>query len=121
MKIVALALALFLGGCATFNPFGSINNPLTPNRLAQVEAAYGIALSAAVGYRRACAQRILARATCGPIVALLQRSDRRAQVAIKAARTFTRRNPTLDATSVVSNAALAVQAFRDLQQQNGVQ
>lgn len=120
MKKLVLVLALILGGCGGFNPFGSIDNPLSPNRLAQVESAYGIALSAAVSYKRACAQRIIARATCTPIVRVLQSYDRRAQVAIRAARTFVRNNPRLDATSIITNASLAVQTFQQAQAQYGV-
>lgn len=121
MKIVALVLVLALGGCANgFKVFGSVSNPATPTRLAELESVYGVALSAAVAYRNACAQRIIARASCAPIVAKIQAADRKAQIAIRAARVFIRNNPTLDATTVITNAGAAINAFKAVQATYGV-
>lgn len=117
MKAVILAFAIFLGGCGHL---GGIPNPVGPNTLAATESAYGIALSAAVGYRNACARRVIA-ATCRPIVARLQQVGRVAQVNVLAARRFIRENPTLDASSLIAAASASVQAFRDVQIQYGVQ
>lgn len=118
MRAFVVVLALLLGGCST--DLLRFHNPVGATQLGSVESAYGLALSAAVAYRNACARRVIA-ATCRPIVVQLQRAGRLAQTNIVAARTFIRQNPTLDASSVITAAQGAVTAFRDIETQYGVQ
>jgi hypothetical protein len=123
MNRIVLALCLVLAGCSTFQ------NPINTTRLAEVESAYGIALSAAVAYRslyniNRCtaskpesATNICARRS---VVLSLQKADREAQVALAAARTFVNNNPTLDASSVINVASQAVGVMRDIESINGI-
>lgn len=124
MRVIAsLCLAFYLTACAT------VSNPLTPNRLVQLESAYGVALAVAVGYYELykvnrctvtrpesptnyCARR--------SIVVKLQQADIRAQAALQAARKFVINNPNLDATAIISAAETAIAAFQQIEQQSGV-
>jgi ABC-type uncharacterized transport system substrate-binding protein len=120
-KLLAVAaLALALGGCAT------IRNPVDVPQLAAIESAYGIALSLAVAYRdlplcrtgtspglqNVCAKR--------SVVVRLQRADRDAQIALAAARSFVRANPTLSAASVLAVAQNAVSALQAIETNEGL-
>lgn len=117
-KIILLAvLALSLGGCALFESF---RNPIQRNQLAEIESGYGLALTAAVGYRDLCDKKIIKRATCAPVVSAMQLADRSAEAALNAADDFVEDNPTLDASSVISAARAALTALQNLQAQNGV-
>lgn len=116
MKNIAaycLLLALGLSACATFQ------NPVNQSQLTTVEAAYGTALSIAVAYRDACAQRIIP-SSCRPIVVQMQNFAAKAQGAIVAARTFVSNNPTLSAVTVLTAAQQAVGDFQAVQAQYGV-
>ena len=62
-KFLAMAIvALSLGGCAEFQALrgtvalgtASVNNPITPAREAQIEAAIDAGVQALLAYRRAC-------------------------------------------------------------------
>lgn len=122
-KLLIALVALALAGCAT------IQNPLNITRLAQVESTYGIALSAANAYRtlyqvnrckkgqleaynNVCARR--------SVVLQLQAADRKAKIALDAARAFVVNNPTVDAGSLIAAAQLAVDAFQKIEADNGV-
>lgn len=123
-RLLAVSLmALTLGSCAGTMPAvtGSIINPIGYRELASIEASYGIALAGAVAYRNRprctrsqlesfanlCARR--------SIVIKLQHADQIAQLAIGRAAAFISNNPTLDASSVVQAASMAVGAFISLQ------
>lgn len=115
MKKLAVVLVLFLGACAT------IQNPVTANELAAVESAYGVTLSVAVAYRNACARKAsYVYPSCRSIVPRLQAAGRSAQTAVVAARKFVRENPTIDASSLISVARLAVDQFKTIADTNGV-
>lgn len=123
--IVALIAGLLVTGCTSGSVFqggtsltAPVNNPVSRNNLAQVESAYGIALTAAVAYRRLplckagetasltrlCAQR--------GVILTLQAADRQARVAVVAARDFVRNHPTLNAVDILILAKNAVDQFR---------
>jgi hypothetical protein len=112
--LLVTCFAVLLSACTT------INNPLTPGRLATIESTYGAALSVAVGYRNACARKAIPP-SCRPIVVQLQNAGRVAQTRVLALRQFVQQNPTLDATNLISAAQSAVQAFQDVQTVYGVQ
>ena len=114
-KLLVICFALALAGCASL----SIKNPFTTTTLGDVEAAYGTALSIAVGYRDACAQRLIPP-SCRTIVPQVQRYGVQAQNAIVYARSFVRNNPTLDPTTAVKIASDAVSAFSSFEAQAGV-
>lgn len=113
--LTTIALAVSLAGC------GTIANPLTQTRLAQIESSYGIALSAAVAYRDACAKKVIVRAKCAPVVAEMQQADRTAQGALVAARNFVKNNDTINAMTALTAAGTAVNDFLAVQQKYGVQ
>lgn len=122
-RLAALCFAFALTACATFP------NPLTPSRLVQIESAYGVALAAAVGYyelykRNRCTvtkpesfDNYCARRS---VVIRLQQLDLRAQAAMQAAQRFVKRNPTLDASSVIDAAQTAIGAFQQFEAQAGI-
>lgn len=115
--------SVLVGGTSLTTP---IQNPVGRQQLAQIEAAYGVVLTAAVTYRRlplckagqptsftnVCSQRA--------IVLLLQSYDRKAQAALRVARNFVRNNPTLNAFTVLDAAQTAVNDFRNAASNNGV-
>jgi hypothetical protein len=111
--IFSIVLLLSLSACA------SIKNPFDKPKLVTVEASYGAVLSIAVGYRDACAKRLIPP-DCRPIVKQMQAYGLRAQNAIVYARTFSKNNPTLDATNAIRVAQDAVNALKDYQSQVGV-
>lgn len=121
--LVSALVALSVSACAT------LQNPINLTRLAQVESAYGIALSLAVGYYQLykinrCTTTHLESATniCArrSVVVKLQQADRTAQISLQAARKFVNDNPTLDAGALIDAASLAVDAFRQVETANGV-
>lgn len=126
-RLIVLVLALGLSGCATFNPFGSVANPVGTQSLAATESAYGVALSAALAYKslplcktgttislnNVCARR--------SVIVQLQNADRYAHAQILVARQFVKNNPTLDASAILTTAQNAVAAFKSAETANGVQ
>ena len=118
--IPVLLLAFVLAGCASLpNPFTAVSNPFDTPTLAKVETAYGAALSIAVGYRRACAERSIPP-SCRPIVKQLQAQGARAQAAVVAARKFVKNYPQISAASAIGAAKAAVEDFKAEQTGLGV-
>lgn len=115
--LITITLALTLGGCALFRAY---DNPVGPNQLAAVESAYGIALSVAVAYHDACGRKVIP-SSCRPIVVRMQTVGAVAHRSVITARNFVRQNPTLDASSVVQAARVAVENLKAVQAQYGVQ
>jgi hypothetical protein len=127
-----VALGFTLGGCATmpngtkiFLPTASITNPVTPQSLYDIKATYIIAQTGADAYIQRyrdghrCTKTALESLSnlCSrrSVVLKLQNADRVAQIALGRADAFIRDNPTIDASSVISAAQLAVAAFFDIQ------
>ncbi len=113
-RLAILVLALSLTACA------SMQNPVSRNTLVTAESGYGVVLSAAVAYRKLCADKAIARAKCAPVVASLQAADRKVQVALKNLRAFVKNNPTVDATSLIIAVKDAVDDFQAIASVNGV-
>lgn len=123
MRKLALVFVLFLTACAT------IQNPINTARLTSVESAYGVALSAAVGYyelykvnrcttsRPESPTNFCARRS---VIVALQQADLKAQAAMQAARRFVIQNPTLDASFIITAAEAALSLFQAIEQQNGI-
>lgn len=135
LKIILVALAVSLGGCATlpdgtkvFLPTASVANPVTPGVLYDINATYVIAQAGANAYiqRYRDGHRCTTSALESPsnlcsrrsVVAKLRNADAKASVALGRASAFVRDNPTIDASSVISAAQLAVGAFYDIQKGN---
>lgn len=136
MRKLAIALAavaaLALAGCSGKSVLqggtsitAPINNPVGKKELAVVESAYGVALVAAINYRRFCYGGSAANlpSICKnrrSIVLMLQQKDRIAHAAIVTARKFVRENPTISAVSVIGAAREAVTDFQAASEAQGV-
>lgn len=119
-RLIPFILLLALAGCGSIpNPFKDFSNPLTRTTLVEVENAYGAALSVAVGYRNACADRLIPP-SCRPIVKKIQSAGAKAQGAVVAARKFVKNYPMLDATQAIGAAKAAVDDFKAEQTRLGV-
>jgi hypothetical protein len=133
--ILAVTLALSLAGCATlpdgtkvFLPTASVKNPVTSLSLYDIKATYAIAQAGADAYVQRyrdgfrCTKSKLESVTnlCSrrSIVVKMQAADQQAQIALGKADTFIMNNPTIDASSVISAAQLAVNAFYTIQKGN---
>lgn len=130
--VIALTLSLSLAGCVKgpggttiFLPTASVPNPVTPLSLYDIKATYAIAQAGAEAYIQRyrdgfrCTKTRLESVTnlCSrrSIVVKIQTADQKAQIALGKADTFIANNPTIDASSVISAAQLAVSAFDDIQ------
>lgn len=135
-KLLVAVLVLSLGGCA-LDPFGRsifeggssfttpITTPVGRRELAEIENAYGIALAAAVNYRRYCYGKPISALPdiCRDrrnIVLTMQQYDQTAQRALRAARNFIRNNPTISAVSAIAAARQAVADFQQAARNQGV-
>ena len=119
-SLLALALVLSLGACA------SIKNPIGNSTLATVVSTYGVAQSAAIAYMGLprCTKTAPLSATnyCAArsIKVRIQIADQKANKAVNDAVTFTANNPTLDASSLINAAQIAVSTLQDLEKTAGV-
>jgi hypothetical protein len=133
--LLAVTLSLYVAGCATlpngqkvFLPTASVANPVTPMSLYDIKATYAIAQAGADAYIQRyrdghrCTKTALESVTnlCSrrSIVLKMQMADSKAQVALGQVDTFIMNNPTLDASSAIAAAQLAVNAFYTIQQGN---
>lgn len=135
-KIVAVAfiglVSLSLGGCqGGFGTFTSaitnpIKNPVNNNALGGAISTYGILDTAVIAYRGLprCTVNNNFSATniCHKrsVLVQAQKYDLAANTAINKAVDFQRTNPTLDATSYVNAALLAVATFKDFASVNNL-
>lgn len=130
--LVLAAVGLSLAGCATlpdgkkvFLPTASVQNPVTPQNLADIKATYAIAQTGAVAYidryrqghrcTKTAPESLGNLCSRRSVVLKLQDADRKATMALGRATVFIRDNPTLDASSLISAAQIAVGAFYELQ------
>lgn len=121
-----LALSLFVGGCAGGSILtggssltASITTPVGRRELAAVESTYGIALAAAVNYRRLCVRREIPR-SCREVVNRIAAADRKVRPVRRAAHNFVRNNPTISGVSAISAFRQAVADFQSVAAANGV-
>lgn len=126
--LTIIALSLSLAGCAGANKsvfeggssiVAPIRNPIGQSELDKIRAAYGSALAIAVGYRDACAQRLIP-ASCRTAVRKMQPYGEKAQRAFVVARNFVANNPTISAVSVLQAAWDAVKDLQLVQNELGV-
>lgn len=117
-KLIALALALSLGGCANgFNPL-SFTNPLTTSRIDVINASWGATLALGANYRDACSNRLIPP-SCRPIVVRLQAAALPVQAAVRAANQASL-NGTTNAIALVNAAGDAINDYKTLQMTYGV-
>lgn len=124
---LALTATLALGGCANGSLLDlghivtglpstvfttTINNPIGPRELADVERGYQAALGVANVYVELCRSRQIARATCRPVVARIQGYVRQAHAALVQLRRFVRNNDTVNAASAIAAVRQAIDGFR---------
>jgi hypothetical protein len=102
--LIAFLLALTVSGCGTF---GTYTNPVTTDRLTSIKQGYGIALSGAVAYRDACAQRLIPP-SCRIVVPQLVAANRKVVIALANLSRLQALGPTVDITSALSVLSSAV-------------
>lgn len=100
-KFLILLPILLLVGCAT------IANPITTDRVTAIKQGYGIALSAAVAYRDACAARLIPP-SCRTVVPQIVRANRKVEIALARLESLRRLGPTVDLTEAVNALSDAV-------------
>lgn len=115
---------MFLTGCASFNNAlnevkTTFSNIVTPSSLDSIESSYGSALAVAVGYRDLCQRKVINK-SCWLVIAKIQPYENKAYNAVLVLRKFVKSNPTMDATSFIQLAVDAINAFKTVQIQNGV-
>lgn len=127
MRIIVLALALFLGGCATdsnlqkawtFATVG-VENPITREHLYVAENSLILAVAAAQSYKRACAQRLIDD-RCRTVVAKLQSYTRPAAKALPRLRVFVRANNQINARVVYTELMGYITDFKSTAAAEGV-
>lgn len=114
--ILAVTLALSLGGCATFNAFTtgislatkSIANPVTKSEEAQVELALDTAVQALKVYKKACIAGS-ADKNCKANIAQIQAYTRQVPALVAQLRGFVDNNDQVNAT-VIYNQLTALYA-----------
>jgi hypothetical protein len=114
-KIIVLCFALTLGACANgqlINPFQTITNPVSNNNLYEGELVFDATLKTFIELKGLCANRVLP-STCRTYVKKGQVIITQIYGADKAARSFIKNNPTLDATNVVQAFTNLVSTFKD--------
>lgn len=108
-KIIILALALTLSACAGMpksvldggtSIFADTTNPVTKERLFQIEATLSTAAAAAVVYRRSCLNGTLP-ASCRSVVEKMRSYSATARGLVKRLRVFVRNNDQVNAIQVL--------------------
>jgi hypothetical protein len=120
-----VAVSLTLGGCLTTGsvleriaglPAGvlttTINNPVGPRELADIERGYQAALGISKVYVELCRTRQLARASCRPVVERIQSYVGQAHRALVQLRKFVRNNDTINAMSALAAVRQAIAGFQ---------
>ena len=107
-KIIILAFALSLTACAGMNKslleggtsvLVEAANPITAERLYQIEASLSTAASAAIVYRRSCLTGALPR-SCRAIVEKIRGYSSTARLMLTRLRVFVRQNDQVNAIKV---------------------
>lgn len=108
-RIAIVFLALSLAGCAGdfsrsvlvggASITAPVDNPVTPQRLSQVEESLRLAMSGLVGYRRLCIAKAIPQ-TCRDTILKIQPYTKLAATEVKRLRTFVRQNDQINAIKV---------------------
>lgn len=117
--IIVLGLALALSGCATAQKLfeaattvtASVNNPVTPTMLYNVENGMIVAFAALNAYRSSCQQGLIPP-SCRAIIARIQAYTRRLPPMIAELRRFVRTNDQVNAIIAYNLVVTLIQDFR---------
>lgn len=124
LVVFTLAASLALGGCQTGGLLEritgvpaavfttTINNPIGPRELADVERGYQAALGIANVYVELCRSRQIARVSCRPVVERIQSYVSVAHRSLIQLRKFVRNNDTINAASALAAVRQAISDFR---------
>lgn len=119
LPVMLLALAGCTATTSVFDLMNPVANPIGRNEMATIESSFGVTYTAAVAYRRLCAQRAIPP-SCRAVVLKLQAAARKAQGALVATRNFVKNNPTVSAVSAIAAARAALADFQSIAAANGV-
>lgn len=105
--IIALTLALSLGGCAGVpDPFklltlatASVQNPVTPTMLYQAEQGMVAVVEGLLIYKDSCARKVIPQ-SCREVIAQIQVYTRQAKPLLVSLRKFVRENDQVNAVAV---------------------
>lgn len=109
-KLIILALALSLGGCATIKNIetaislgtASIANPVTPTRLNQMESALTLVFAGLNAWKQSCVQGLIPPA-CKTQIGGVQVYTKQIPPYLAQLRTFVKANDQVNATVVFNN------------------
>lgn len=109
-RIAILALALSLGGCATFQDLetaiqlgtASVANPVTPTRLNQMESAATLVFAGLNAWKKSCHDLLLPQ-VCRTQIAAVQVYTRQVPPYLAQLRQFVKSNDQVNATVVFNN------------------
>lgn len=121
-----LAASLALAGCGSTSVFkagtsvtATVQNPVGKKEMAAAWNAYGLVLTGARAYKRACVEKTIPQ-SCRAVVVQLQAYDRNAYAALVTAHNFVRDNPNISALSAIGAARAALTDFQTYATTNGV-
>ena len=115
-----LACTLGFGGCATIQAItSSTTNPVTPERLYQVENAMIVAVAGLNAYRQSCLKGV-ADVNCRKNIAAIQVYTRRIPPLLTQARTFVRNNDQVNAIVVYNQIMTLIANFKSTAAAAGV-
>ncbi len=126
--ILAIALAVSLGGCATIQTLisaasiatASVTNPVTPERLYEVENGMIVAVAALNAYKKSCLAGA-ADVNCRANIRAIQAYTRRIPPLLAQARAFVRSGDQVNAVVVYNQILALVANFRSTAAAAGVQ
>lgn len=130
-RILIVILALSLGGCAALDPNGrsilaggssfvaSIDNPVTKQKLYQIEQGLVAATQILLVYKRACAQQAIPP-SCVAVIAQIQVYTRQAEPLLVDLRRFVKTNNQLSAITIYNELTGLLARINAARSANGV-
>jgi len=116
----AMVATIALGGCTSLQLItGSTSNPVTPERLYQVENAMIVAVAGLNAYRQSCLKGV-ADVNCRKNIAAIQVYTRRIPPLLTQARTFVRNNDQVNAIVVYNQIMTLIANFKSTAAAAGV-
>lgn len=117
--LLVIPLCLSLGGCLTLQGIetafklgtASITNPVTKDRLFEIETTISLVFSGLNAWKKTCVQGII-NATCKDQIAAVQVYTRQIPPYLRQLRVFVRTNDQVNATVVYNNIVTLVTTVR---------
>lgn len=121
MKRIALllALALALGGCATAKLVVGVDNPVTVERMYQVEQVAVVLASGLNSYRSLCVRKVIDQ-RCRDVIVQLQSFTRPAAKQLVTLRAYFKANDKLNAINAYNTLVQLLADARSVAVTNGV-